>query len=92
MPSKIILALVACVAYRAASVMALPVQSSYDLAERDYAAVDGLEARVFDNNFEDFVVREVIAPTADALPGAAIPATDPVPSDRHQEPRGVRQP
>ena len=69
MPSKITLALVACVAYRTASVMALPMQTSYDLAERDY----------FDNDFEDFVVREVTAPTADAPPVAAVPATEPVP-------------
>lgn len=75
MPSKITLALVACVAYRTASVMALPLQNSYDLTERDYADVDSLEARMFDNDFEDFVVREVTAPpTADAPPVAAVPS------------------
>jgi hypothetical protein len=68
MPSKITLALFACVAYRAASVMAVPMQNSYDLTERDYADFAELEARMFDNDFEDFIARQTGAPPVTEAP------------------------
>jgi hypothetical protein len=78
MPSKITLALFACVAYRAASVMALPMQgSSYDLMERDYADFDDLEARMFDNDFEDFVARQTGAPPVAEAPPVEAAVADP---------------
>ena len=77
MPSKFTLAFVACLAYGAASVMALPTQGAYDLSERDFTEFSELEARIFDNGFEDFITRQVAASPAAEAPAA--PAAVPVP-------------
>jgi hypothetical protein len=44
------------------------MQNSYDLAERDYADYDSLDARMFDDDFENFVVRQVAPAVAEAAP------------------------
>jgi hypothetical protein len=79
MPSKTTLALVACIA-AGSVVRALPMPGTeYDLVERDYADFD-LEARMYDDSFEDFVVRAEAAPPAAVDPTAAT-AVSGVPTD-----------
>jgi hypothetical protein len=66
MPSKsTTLALVACLAYGSV-VLSLPMQNSFDLAERDY---DELDARMYD--IEEFDARDVTPPASPAVPNSA---------------------
>ena len=75
MPSKFTLAIAACIAYGATSVIALPAQSAYGLSERDFADFIELDARMFDNSLEDFVARQVGAPPVVETPVAPGPPT-----------------
>lgn len=85
MPSaRSTLALVAALAY-GASVMAMPMQNSYDLVERDYDDLAELDARMYDTDIEEYYVRDVTtpavaAPTPDATTEASPAATSGVPT------------
>lgn len=89
MPSaRSTLALVAAFAY-GASVMAMPMQNSYDLVERDYDDLAELDARMYDTDIEEYYVRDVTtpavaAPTPDAAAAAPPAATSGVSTHHHK--------
>jgi len=62
MPSaRSTLTLVAALAY-GISVMAMPMQDSYDLVERDYSDLAELDARMHDTDIEEYYLRDVTTP------------------------------
>jgi len=64
MPSaRSTLALVAALAY-GTSVMAMPMQNSNDLVERDYSDIAELDARMYDMDIEEYYVRDATTPDA----------------------------
>jgi len=73
MPSaRSTLAIVAALVY-GTSVLAMPIENSYDLAERDYSDVAELDARMYDMDLEEYYVRE-----GGATPAVATAPTTPV--------------
>jgi len=63
------------------SVLAMPMRSSYDLAERDYSDVAELYARIYEMDLEGYYVRE----------GGATPAVAMAPTTPHHKHKGHHQ-
>jgi len=74
MPSaRSTLALVAALAY-GASVLAMPMQNSYDLVERDYDDLAELDARMYDTDVEEYYARDVTTSAVAAAASTTVPA------------------
>lgn len=80
MPSaRSTLAIVAAALVYGTSVLAVPTENSYDLAERDYSDVAELDARMYDMDLEEYYVRE-----GEATPAVATAPTTPVHAHKHK--------
>jgi len=84
MPSaRSTLALVAALAY-GTSVLAMPMQNSYDLVERDYDDLAELDARMYDTDVEENYVRDVTTSAAASTTVPAVPTHSGVSTHHHK--------
>jgi len=84
MPSaRSTLALVAALAY-GTSVLAMPMQNSYDLVERDYDDLAELDARMYDTDVEENYVRDVTTSAAASTTVPAVPTNSGVSTHHHK--------
>jgi len=76
------LSVVAALVY-GTSALALPLENSYDVVERDYNDLAELDARIYDMNLEEYYVREGEA----TPPVAIVPTKDGVPALSTRQPK-----